>query len=113
MKIVLILWSALGLSAGVFAASYDSFRPGAEWLDTDGNPIQAHGGSIITVGDTHYWYGENKAKTDGVTRLGSKNRLIWHRGVNLYARYVWLPVVFKDGCPTLSWKDEWKLEDYK
>ena len=51
MKIVLILWSALGLSAGVFAASYDSFRPGAEWLDTDGNPIQAHGGSIITVGD--------------------------------------------------------------
>lgn len=76
---------ALVLSVAGRAAPYVSIRPGAEWLDTDGNPIQAHGGSIITVGDTYYWYGENKAKTDGVTRLGSKNRLVWHWGVNLYS----------------------------
>lgn len=52
-------------------------RPGQTWLDTNGNRIQAHGGSIITVGDTFYWYGENKEKT--VPGSG-----IWHYGVRMY-----------------------------
>jgi hypothetical protein len=37
-----------------------SFKPGQVWLDTAGKPIQAHGGSILRVDDTFYWYGENK-----------------------------------------------------
>ena len=41
--------------AALSAAAYDSFRPGQEWLDTDGKPIQAHGGSIIVVDGTYYW----------------------------------------------------------
>lgn len=56
---------------------YTSIRPGQVWLDTNGNRIQAHGGSIITVGDTFYWYGENKEKT----LPGSG---IWHDGVRMY-----------------------------
>ncbi|KAK3284272.1 hypothetical protein CYMTET_8073 [Cymbomonas tetramitiformis] len=38
------------------------FHPGEEWLDTDGEPIQAHGGGILYVPETKtfYWYGENK-----------------------------------------------------
>lgn len=28
------------------------------------------------------------------------------------ATYVFLPVVFRDGMPTIEWKDEWRLEDY-
>ena len=28
---------------------YNSIRPGELWLDTDGNPIQAHGGGIIYI----------------------------------------------------------------
>ena len=56
---------------------YHAFYPGQEWLDTAGKPIQAHGGSILQVGDTFYWYGENKEKTDG------KNG-IWHWGVRCY-----------------------------
>ncbi|XP_042486439.1 uncharacterized protein LOC122066660 isoform X2 [Macadamia integrifolia] len=42
------------------------FYPGKIWLDTDGNPIQAHGGGILYVerSETYYWYGENK---DGPT----------------------------------------------
>ena len=36
---------------------YDSLRPGRMWLDTEGNRIQAHGGSILAMGDTFYWYG--------------------------------------------------------
>ena len=54
-----------------------AFHPGQEWLDTAGKPIQAHGGSILQVQDTFYWYGENKEKTDG------KNG-IWHWGVRCY-----------------------------
>lgn len=38
----------------------------AVWLDTDGNPINAHGGSIMYHNGTYYWYGEIK---DGRTWL--------------------------------------------
>ena len=36
-------------------------RPGQVWLDTDGNPINAHGGGILYHGGTYYWYGEIKS----------------------------------------------------
>ena len=39
-----------------------SIRHGQVWLDTEGKPIQAHGGSIFFENDTFYWYGENKEK---------------------------------------------------
>lgn len=35
-------------------------KNGHIWYDTEGNPIQAHGGMILKHGDTYYWYGENK-----------------------------------------------------
>lgn len=56
---------------------YSAFHPGAPWLDTNGNRIQAHGGSVLYQNGTYYWYGENKEKTDG------KNG-IWHWGVRCY-----------------------------
>lgn len=42
------------------------YRPGRMWLDTEGNPIQAHGGGILYDSRTkmYYWYGEYK---DGPT----------------------------------------------
>ncbi|KAJ8769388.1 hypothetical protein K2173_002592 [Erythroxylum novogranatense] len=50
------------------SASNDSsyYHPGRIWLDTDGNPIQAHGGGILydEKSRTYYWYGEYK---DGPT----------------------------------------------
>lgn len=50
------------------------FYPGREWLDTDGKPIQAHGGGILYVQETKtfYWYGENK---DGRTYRLQKRSL--------------------------------------
>lgn len=48
---------------------YDSFRPGQVWLDTEGKPIQAHGGSVIYVDGIYYWYGENKEFTDGTNDI--------------------------------------------
>jgi len=35
-------------------------HPGAPWLDNNGNHIQAHGGGIIKIKDTYYWYGEER-----------------------------------------------------
>lgn len=29
------------------------------------------------------------------------------------ATYVFLPIVFKEGIPTIEWKEEWRLEDYE
>ena len=55
-----------------------SFRPGEPWVDTTGKPIQAHGGSIIQVGDLYCWYGENKEFTTGKTG-------IWTTGVRCYS----------------------------
>lgn len=57
---------------------YTSIRPGKVWLDTKGERIQAHGGSVIFVDGVYYFYGENKEKTDGTNG-------IWHWGVRAYA----------------------------
>lgn len=59
--------------------TYTSIRPGQVWLDTNGNRIQAHGGSIFSGPDeTFYWYGENKEQTTP----GSGN---WHWGIRAYS----------------------------
>ena len=78
MKKIFSLIVFLLAAAALAAPRYDSFRPGEEWLDTDGNPIHAHGGSIIVIDGIYYWYGENKEKTTGFDD-------VWHMGVNLYS----------------------------
>lgn len=47
------------------------YYPGRMWLDTDGHPIQAHGGGILydKNSKTYYWYGEYK---DGPTYYAHK-----------------------------------------
>lgn len=57
---------------------YHSICPGKEWLDTKGNRIQAHGGSVMYENGMYYWYGENKEKTTG-------DSPIWHWGVRCYS----------------------------
>ena len=49
---------------------YDAFYPGQVWLDTNGNRIQAHGGSLIYLDGVYYWYGENKGQGCGHLALG-------------------------------------------
>ncbi len=56
---------------------YRSFRPGQVWLDTGGNRIQAHGGSIHHDSGVFYWYGENKERT-------TPDSGIWHWGIRCY-----------------------------
>ena len=56
---------------------YDAIYPGQLWLDTDGNPIHAHGGSMLYWQGKYYWYGENKEKS-------TQDEEIWHWGVRMY-----------------------------
>lgn len=57
--------------------AYNSFKPGQIWLDTNGNRIHAHGGSIFFEKGVYYWYGENKENT-------KPDNDIWHWGVRCY-----------------------------
>lgn len=62
----------LGLTG--FAAEIGSapvFTPGAVWCDTDGHPINAHGGSVLFHEGVYYWYGELK---EGRTYLPKVNK---------------------------------------
>lgn len=49
---------------------YEDFQPGELWLDTNGKPIQAHGGSILFDNGKYYWYGENKDGPNSLGRIG-------------------------------------------
>lgn len=77
------------------AARIDTFTPGAEWRDTAGNVIQAHGGQVVPAvegagevgGDGRriwYWYGEDRS-----------NGYFDSPGVHLYSSY-----------DLYNWKDE-------
>ncbi|WP_029904892.1 glycoside hydrolase family 43 protein [Prevotella sp. 10(H)] len=54
---------------------YKSFKPGEIWLDTDGNPINAHGGGVLFHEGTYYWYGEYKG--DSTYRNPNPNVAGW------------------------------------
>ena len=46
-------------------------HPGAVWPDDRGRHIQAHGGGIIKLGDTWYWFGEDRGESDHSRRFVS------------------------------------------
>ncbi len=58
----------------------NKFRPGQVWCDTEGRPIQAHGGGVTFHEGIYYWYGENKTGCSARDR-----KLPWHAGVNCYS----------------------------
>lgn len=80
-----------------------AIKPGSVWNDTDGQPINAHGGGLLCHDGTYYWYGEIKQgktytpdcnKSWGGTRVdvvgvscySSKDLVNWHnRGIALAA----------------------------
>jgi hypothetical protein len=81
----------LAFAAGFFAlaafarpcsAAPESIVPGAVWLDDTGKQIQAHGGGVILVDGTYYWYGEDRdpANPKGlrfVSGYSSKDLVHW------------------------------------
>jgi len=68
------------------------FRPGELWLDTDGVPINAHGGGFLFHDDIYYWFGEFKtagpggnAANVGVSVYSSRDLYHWkNEGIALH-----------------------------
>lgn len=61
------------------------FVPGSLWLDDTGVHINAHGGCVLKVGDSHYWFGEHKTEGSegnktlvGVHCYSSQDLYNWH-----------------------------------
>jgi len=48
------------VAVGAPSASPALIQPGETWPDNRGQPIQAHGGGVIKVGDMWYWFGEDR-----------------------------------------------------
>jgi hypothetical protein len=72
--------------SSVAATTAAGFRPGQLWYDTEGNVINAHGGGVLLVGKTYYWYGEKRAQheEEGVNVYSSKDLYNWkYEGVAL------------------------------
>ncbi len=53
------------------ADEQETIRPGDVWLDTDGHPINAHGGGVLFHAGRYYWYGEIK---EGETHFPDCNK---------------------------------------
>ncbi|MCP2331358.1 RICIN domain-containing protein [Actinoalloteichus caeruleus] len=49
-----------GVLTGTASAEPVRIPNGTQFTDTDGNPLHAHGGGVLKVGDYYYWFGENR-----------------------------------------------------
>lgn len=78
----------LSIAVIFFACSekkLSSFTPGEIWPDNNGVHINAHGGGILQMGDTYYWFGEHKTEGEagnkaliGVHCYSSKDLYNWN-----------------------------------
>lgn len=93
-------------------------RPGQIFYDTDGEPINAHGGGFLYYNNTYYWYGEIKsgntylpeANADwggtrvdlvGISCYASNNLVEWRK----CSTFNVLPAVFNDVSSDLYYKN--------
>jgi hypothetical protein len=60
MLLVILLLACCCSYAQTANPASDAIHPGTLWLDTDGHPINAHGGGVIFFEGKYYWYGEHK-----------------------------------------------------
>jgi beta-xylosidase len=63
-------------------APLQPIHPGAVWLDNRGKEIEAHGGGVIQLGRTFYWFGEDRSRDNDrdkryVSCYASKDLLHW------------------------------------
>lgn len=69
-KIITSLLTALAFTSAVsMSAQVQSFTQGAEWPDTEGKHINAHGGGVLYKDGVYYWYGEQRPE-NGFTSVG-------------------------------------------
>jgi len=75
------------------------FESGIKWTDTEGNPIEAHGGGIFREGEIYYWYGENHAlgtgNKTGISCYSSNDLCNWKNEGVVFPKEE-LPEMFRD-----------------
>jgi len=84
-KISSLFFAALMLLTGNHAlaqALKDTIKPTELWPDNNGKHVEAHGGGIIKVGKTYYWFGEDRSKDNDpekryVACYASKDLVHW------------------------------------
>lgn len=100
MKNVYMFFVCLFLAhIAALASEKKEFIPKEIWVDTDGNPINAHGGGILYHEGTYYWYGEfkdgattnidgqDRTEVVGISCYSSSDLLNWkNEGIALSAR---------------------------
>ena len=62
VTLFLVLAFGWDASAPTSQAAPQTIRPGELWLDDRGEHVEAHGGGITKVGDTYYWFGEDRSR---------------------------------------------------
>ena len=50
------------LSATLASGQPRTIKPGEVWPDNRGQHVQSHGGGIVKLKDTWYWFGEDRAQ---------------------------------------------------
>lgn len=58
--VAVIILVVAPVAAWASAARAPGFTPGTLWRDTNGVPINAHGGGVLFHEGRYYWYGEHK-----------------------------------------------------
>ena len=58
---LLLIFSMVSLNK-IGAQKRSVIQPGEVWPDNNGKHIQAHGGGIIKIKRTYYWYGEERSR---------------------------------------------------
>jgi beta-galactosidase len=81
-RLILISLSLFALCLSAFSQQpiqYTSFKPGGEWLDSEGIHIDCHGGNIIYVDslNTFFWYGEHRGEPRGASCYSSTDLYNW------------------------------------
>lgn len=74
------------MSAAMVAQEKEYIVNGAEWVDTEGNVINAHGGGMLKVGEYYYWIGENRRDGVFVSCYRSKDLMNWEFRGHLLTR---------------------------
>ena len=76
---VMLFAAAFTASAQTAAKLSEFTNHAAVWPDNNGAHISAHGGCMLKVGDTYYWYGEHRMRDrkTGVHAYSSKDLYNW------------------------------------
>ncbi|WP_218134493.1 family 43 glycosylhydrolase [Mucilaginibacter gossypii] len=62
LKRITMAVMTLLITGQVYAQHQKIINPGEVWPDNRGEHIQAHGGGIIKIKNTYYWYGEERRR---------------------------------------------------